>query len=44
MRNTNETKKSGQAVKSKYFGALKEKKNIRKIIEDELNMLEAKRD
>lgn len=44
MRNTHETKRTGQAVKSKFFGALKEKKNLRNILEDEMKTLEAKRD
>ena len=43
MKNTDETKRTGQAVKSKYFGALKEKKNLRNILEDEMKRLEAKK-
>lgn len=43
MKNTHETKRTGQAVKSKFYGALKEKKNLRNILEDDLKRLEAKK-
>lgn len=42
MKNTHETKRTGQAVKSKFFGALKDKKNLRNIIEDDIKKLKAK--
>ena len=36
MRNVHETKKTGQAVKSKFFGILKEKRNLKKILDDDM--------
>lgn len=42
MKNTHETKRTGQAVKSKFFGALKDKKNLRNIIEDDIKKLKVK--
>ena len=44
MRNTHESKRTGQAAKSKFFGVLKEKKNIRLVLEDDIKLLEAKRE
>lgn len=43
MRDTHESKRTGQAVKSKYFSALREKINLKKILDHELKQLEEKK-
>lgn len=43
MKDTHENKRNGQATKSKFFGELKEKKNIRNILSDDIKLLEEKK-
>ena len=44
LKNNSENKKSGQAVKSKFSTVLKDKNNLKKILEDQMDTLEGKKD
>lgn len=44
LKNNSENKRSGQAVRSKFSAILKEKNNLKKILQDDMEILEGKRD
>lgn len=44
MRNTSDNKKNTRTVKTKYSGILNEKHNIKRALQDEMKLLEAKKE